>query len=72
MKELLKGFNQGLVAASCLAKKKEREIKRQAGERVESISYQGEIQTTHTVERVGKGGDRTEIRLNNVDQIVHC
>ena len=54
MKELLKGFNQGLVAASCLANKK-KEIKRQAGERVESISYQGEIQTTHTVERVGKG-----------------
>ena len=48
------GFNQGLVAASCLANKK-KEIKRQAGERVESISYQGEIQTTHTVERVGKG-----------------
>lgn len=53
-------------------KKKKKEIKRQAGERVESISYQGEIQTTHTVERVGKGGDRIEIRLNNVDQIVHC
>lgn len=52
--------------------KKKKEIKRQAGERVESISYQGEIQTTHTVERVGKGGDRIEIRLNNVDQIVHC
>lgn len=25
MKELLKGFNQGLVAASCLAKKKKRD-----------------------------------------------
>lgn len=52
--------------------KQRKEIKKQAGERVESISYQGEIQTTLTVERVGKGGDCTEIRLNNVDQIVHC
>lgn len=32
-----------------------KKIKRQAGESMESISYQGEIQTTHMVERVGKG-----------------
>lgn len=72
MKELLKGFNQGLVAASCLAKKKKKRDK-ETGRR-ESGKHQlpGEIQTTHTVERVGKGGDRIEIRLNNVDQIVHC
>lgn len=36
-------------------KQTKKEIKRQAGESVESISYQGEIQTTHMVERVGKG-----------------
>lgn len=32
MKELLKGFNQGLVAASCLAKKK-RERDKETGRR---------------------------------------
>lgn len=66
------GFQSRPGGSFMSGKKKKKEIKRQAGERVESISYQGEIQTTHTVERVGKGGDRTEIRLNNVDQIVHC
>ena len=65
------GF-QSRPGGSFMSGKQRKEIKRQAGERVESISYQGEIQTTHTVERVGKGGDRTEIRLNNVGQILHC
>lgn len=56
VKELLEGFNQVLVSASCLARKKE--IKRQAGERVGSKSYQGEIQTTHIVVIYGKGRQR--------------
>ena len=56
VKELLEGFNQVLVSASCPAHKKE--IKRQAGERVGSNSYQGEIQTTHIVVMYRKGRQR--------------
>ena len=63
VKELLEGFNQGLVSASCLANKKE--IKRQAGERVESNSYQGEIQTTHMVVIYRKGRQRGRQYRNN-------
>lgn len=48
------GF-QSRPGGSFIWQTKKKEIKRQAGERMESISYQGEIQTTHTVERVGKG-----------------
>jgi hypothetical protein len=58
VKELLEGFNQGLVSASHLAHKKE--IKRQAGERVGSNSYQGEIQITHMVVDLWKGEAKEE------------
>lgn len=53
VKELLECWNQGLVLASCLAYRKE--IKRQAGERVGSNSYQGAIQTTHMIVIYGEG-----------------